>query len=226
MADPRSMAAESSVTSPRPGARSVRHRRYLKNYLLNRRLQLHYVFAVVGVSASVCTALGILIWRQATHASQVIREVLASPGMDWVPEENKRRVMDRLAETDSHTLLVMAGVGIGLSVVLALFLIVFTHKIAGPLYKIGLYLDAIRDGKLRLASELRRGDHLQDFFHRFKEMNDELCARAGREAALYAASLAAVTSASAPPEVLGDLAALRAEREAELGLSNAVDERR
>jgi nitrogen fixation/metabolism regulation signal transduction histidine kinase len=46
--------------------------------------------------------------------------------------------------------------------------IVFTHKVAGPIFKMKRHLRHIRAGQLKEPAPLRRGDDLQDFF-------DEMC---------------------------------------------------
>ena len=216
MASP-GIEAEGSTLAPlTPPARGDRHKRHLRNYLLDKSLQLRYVAFVVTVSVTLTTALSVLLWRQATQASQTIRETMASPGMDWLAEETKAKLLGSLQTTDAYLGLTMLGVGVGLCIVLGIYLIVLTHKVAGPLYKIGYYFDSIRDGKLRPATELRNGDHLQDFFHQFKGMNDALVARTGREVTLYAELLAAAEAASVSSEALAELRALKEEREATL----------
>jgi nitrogen fixation/metabolism regulation signal transduction histidine kinase len=49
-------------------------------------------------------------------------------------------------------------------IALGLLGIVFTHKVAGPLFKMQRYLSRIRDGRLSEPAPLRRGDDLQEFF--------------------------------------------------------------
>jgi hypothetical protein len=52
--------------------------------------------------------------------------------------------------------------------------IVLTHKVAGPLYKVSIYLDKIREGKLGQVYALRKGDELVEFFEHFKAAHDAL----------------------------------------------------
>ncbi|MGC4063351.1 MAG: hypothetical protein QM784_01590 [Polyangiaceae bacterium] len=55
-----------------------------------------------------------------------------------------------------------------LVVALGILGIVFTHKVAGPVFKMKRYLSRIRQGQLIEPAPLRKGDELKDFF-------DELC---------------------------------------------------
>jgi nitrogen fixation/metabolism regulation signal transduction histidine kinase len=69
---------------------------------------------------------------------------------------------------------VLIGFGLLLSVLLTIYGIVLTHKVAGPLFKVTLYLDKIRDGKLGQVYNLRKGDELVEFFGHFKAAHDAL----------------------------------------------------
>ena len=48
--------------------------------------------------------------------------------------------------------------------------IYFTHKVAGPLYKMSRLLAQVGRGNLRIDARLRRGDELQSFFDTFTQM--------------------------------------------------------
>lgn len=55
--------------------------------------------------------------------------------------------------------------------------IVFTHKIAGPIFKIKRLLRQVGEGKLVVRERLRKGDELQHFFEAFEKMVDDLRSR-------------------------------------------------
>ena len=52
--------------------------------------------------------------------------------------------------------------------------IVFTHRIAGPVFKMKRLLRQVGEGKLILRERLRKGDELQHFFEAFEKMVDAL----------------------------------------------------
>jgi nitrogen fixation/metabolism regulation signal transduction histidine kinase len=52
--------------------------------------------------------------------------------------------------------------------------IVFTHKIAGPIFKMKRLLRQVGEGKLVLRERLRKGDELQHFFETFEKMVEAL----------------------------------------------------
>jgi len=99
-----------------------------------------------------------------------------------------------------------------LSVVLSVYGIVMTHKVAGPLHKVSLHLDKIRDGKLGVVYDLRKGDELVDFFEHFKNAHDALRHRAEADIALLdqaIAALASVGDQAAAATLKADLTAAR-----------------
>jgi nitrogen fixation/metabolism regulation signal transduction histidine kinase len=73
------------------------------------------------------------------------------------------------------------SIATGLVIVLSLLVlcvglagIVFTHKVAGPIYKMKRLLREVGQGKLIVREKLRRGDELHDFFETFEKMVNDL----------------------------------------------------
>lgn len=70
----------------------------------------------------------------------------------------------------------IAGLGL-LVICVGLAGIVFTHKVAGPIFKMKRLLRQVGEGKLVLRERLRKGDELQHFFETFENMVNDLRAR-------------------------------------------------
>lgn len=70
-----------------------------------------------------------------------------------------------------------------LVVVIGLAGIVFTHKVAGPIFKMKRLLRQVGEGQLIVRERLRKGDELQHFFDTFEKMVDDLRARQETEIA-------------------------------------------
>ncbi len=68
----------------------------------------------------------------------------------------------------------MIAVGIVLVIGIALYGIVMTHRVAGPLYKISLYLNKLKEGRYGPVYNLRKGDHLVEFYEHFKRAHEGL----------------------------------------------------
>lgn len=71
--------------------------------------------------------------------------------------------------------------GLALMVVLiGLFGIYFTHKVAGPVFKMKRLLKQVGEGDLTVEARLRKGDELQEFFEAFGSMVESLRERQKR----------------------------------------------
>jgi hypothetical protein len=177
---------------------AVKHRRYFKNYLIDKSLQLRYVVIVALISAALAAGLGFLLSRQAAFASDTI--IASMSGMeDFLGPEVKAEIVASLRNQDRSQLTTMVVVGLGLMIVLTGFLIVMTHKVAGPLYKVSYYFDRMTEGKLPRVTALRKGDQLQDFFQKFQDMDEALRVRCEAEIALLAKFLAEADQAGVAP---------------------------
>ena len=162
------------------------YKRKFSNFLINKQLQLRYILVVVCVSSVIATALGFLIYQQSAAASAELNPGLASIGLE--------EVADSLATKDSALIVKMVGVGIGLTAILSTFLLIMTHKVAGPLFKVSLYFDRLIAGRLAPVTALRKGDMLQDFFTEFAAMHNAVRERQGNDAAVMQALADALTA--------------------------------
>ncbi|WP_434047326.1 MULTISPECIES: HAMP domain-containing protein [Sorangium] len=102
--------------------------------------------------------------------------------------------------------------------------IVFTHKIAGPIFKMKRLLRQVGEGKLVVRERLRKGDELQHFFEAFEKMVEDLRARQQSKIAkmdailekLEADARAPQASREIDPEGLAQLKRLRAEMQEQI----------
>ena len=94
----------------------------------------------------------------------------------------------------NQTLMIWSlGGGLALMVVLiGLLGIYFTHKVAGPVYKMKRLLRQVGDGNLHVEARLRKGDELQDFFDAFTQMVGGLQQFEKRQLAEVEAAIAAL----------------------------------
>lgn len=65
-------------------------------------------------------------------------------------------------------LYVLIGTGLLLVLGLAVYGIKMTHKVAGPLFKVSLYLGKMQQGRFDKVWNLRKGDQLVEFYDHFK----------------------------------------------------------
>jgi len=127
------------------------------------------------------------------------------------------REQEQLLKRQSTMLYVLVSSLVVMVMLIGMLGIYFTHKVAGPIYKMKLLLKDVQHGKLTVPpGRLRKGDELQDFFDVFAEMVAELRARQKGEVDELASALEAARGAGATDEALARLEILQAKMAAAL----------
>lgn len=116
---------------------------------------------------------------------------------------------------DRERLIGWVLLAVGAMLILGLFGygIKMTHRVAGPLYKVQLYFKKLRDGKYDQVYNLRKGDHLVEFYEVFKHAHDGLRGMAKKDAEELEAIIEAAEKAdlaSKSPEIAAALEEMRA----------------
>lgn len=220
----RGAAGEASPGAPR--ARSGRHQRKIANYLIDKRLQLRYVLAVLVVSLLISGTLGYLIYQQEHRATADLVAGLSDltdddPGL----ADFQRETAADIAHRDRNLVLQMVGVGLGLAVIVGGYLVLMTHKVAGPLHKIGNYMHDMASGRMRTIMPLRKGDMLQDFYLQFRDMHHTVRERLKGDADAMARFAAACEGADVSPQTKDELDELRRHAEQRQAAFRDVDDR-
>jgi len=206
LSDPTAATGAPSSGGPRP-----KYKRKLTNYLLDKKLQLRYVLVVTILSGLIATALGFMIYRQERAASESIEgDLVILAGQDSSQEGMKEHIASSLDSGDMALVYKMVGVGAGLVLILSLYLVIMTHKVAGPIFKVSMYFDKMADGRLGPVYNLRKGDMLQDFFVAFRETHESVRKRlqadlAAMEKATTALRTAGHTSGDAHDKLIAEL---------------------
>ncbi|MBZ0236336.1 MAG: hypothetical protein K8M05_28670 [Deltaproteobacteria bacterium] len=178
-----------------PGQRPKYHRR-LSNYLLDKKMQLRYVIVVTLVSMTISGTLGWMIYNQEHRASEDLVAGLADlTGDDASLAEYQRDTERDIAARDRRLVLEMVGVGVALTLILSGYLIIMTHKVAGPLFKIGIYMEQMAEGKVGNTTPLRKGDMLLDFYDAFREAHGAVRTRLRSDTEAMGALVKAVGAA-------------------------------
>jgi hypothetical protein len=86
----------------------------------------------------------------------------------WTCEMRLGGQINQLESGRMLILWVLIATGLLLIAGLAVYGIKMTHKVAGPLFKVSLYLAKMRDGRFDKVWNLRKGDQLVDFYEHFK----------------------------------------------------------
>jgi hypothetical protein len=159
------------MTNPRG-----RNERKVKNFLIFGEYQLHYAAHMATVSAALTAGLGWLVWHFNREAARVV-DLRA-----FDPTDVEALALAQTFHRGERNLVIgLICFGVLLAAALAVWQIVTTHKVAGPLYYVAHQTRRIRDGFLGEMHPLRRGDMLHGFFEEFRAMVAAIRARAVEE---------------------------------------------
>jgi len=208
-----------AATSQAPQAT---YKRSVRNYLLDSRFQLKYSGFLVVVAIGISGVMGAVLYETTravvgessalVEESKKVSEVsrmnirdLASDSPELLTEFNREADAHDKALSEQQSRLIrgqqimlesLVG-GLALMVVLiGLLGIYFTHKVAGPVFKMKRLLKQVGDGHLHVEARLRRGDELTDFFDAFTQMVEGLRQMESRQLADVEAALKALEGGS------------------------------
>lgn len=166
----------------------TRQRRKIRNYLIDRRVQTRITLMMVTLSSLLTAFLGSFWYAEIRKASGLIRtSAIATLG-----EEAANSLGRELAAQDQLRLLLLVGFAVVIALLIAACGIVYSHRFAGPLFKIKCLMGEIEAGRLADLGSLRRGDQLQEFFRTFERMHGALRARAESDLLLLDQLLAGI----------------------------------
>lgn len=136
--------------------------RKFRNLLLNRGFQLKYTGMVVGLSAVLSTALGSFLLLQLRENSRMLR----------LEAEFDPVFTEQIAHSDAVLTLSLVGALLLFNLVLGVVSIAVTHRMAGPVYVLERYLDALAEGRLPQMRHLRRGDEFVELWQALRRLVD------------------------------------------------------
>jgi hypothetical protein len=186
-----------TATSPEHAAV---HKRSVRNYLLDSKFQLKYAGFLVFVAIVISAVMGVVLYETTgavvtessalVDESRKVSEVSRMNVKDFAPD-SPELLNEFNREADAHDKLIseqqaslirrqqrmiesLVGSLALMVVLIGMLGILFTHKVAGPVYKMSRLLKMVGDGQLQVAASLRKGDELQTFFDTFTAMVSSL----------------------------------------------------
>lgn len=147
---------------------NTQSKRHLKNFLIDKKFQLGWVFRVAGMVAVIVAIMGYFLYGTLVESIELTNaQVLSTAAMT---EQAQRSIVEKGARDQLYTGLVLGCSLASLVLVLSLSTIVVTHKVAGPAYKMKRLLSSVDSNRLQLFEKLRKGDELHDVFREFSDM--------------------------------------------------------
>jgi hypothetical protein len=115
----------------------------------------------------------------------------------WACELRQAGKFDRIESDRQRIQWAMIATGILLVIGLAAYGLKMTHRVAGPLFKVSLYLTKMRAGRFDKVYNLRKGDQLVEFYDHFKLAHDGVVAMQRDDITQIAQVIAAAEAAGA-----------------------------
>jgi methyl-accepting chemotaxis protein len=225
------------TTSNFPTTSTGRYKRSVRNLLIDSRFQLKYTGLLVLAALVVSVLLGGFLYvtsrdvvvegAKVVEESKKVSDVVMMNIKDnyaQYPElasafaedaaKSDQKLIDQqkgLVRQQQKMLAALVGALALLVLIIGMCGIWFTHKIAGPVYKMKMLLRQVGDGKLVCHGSLRKGDELQDFFEAFSSMADKLRDRQAKEVAQLDLALKMAGEAGASKESLARVELVRDE---------------
>jgi nitrogen fixation/metabolism regulation signal transduction histidine kinase len=151
------------------------YRRSWRNYLLDDRYQLNFTFLLVIVCTVVAMIVGLGVKREVMKATTIaVSDVQARVDEGLIEPDKAQASIDRLVSRRRLISYLLVAMDFGLMVGLFIYGIRMTHRVAGPLHKVALYLDKVRGGRFDTVYPLRKGDQVTEFYDHFREAHEGL----------------------------------------------------
>jgi hypothetical protein len=147
-----------------------------RTFLVDRAFQLKYTAIMVGVGATITLIFGMMMYQAHVDATQLM----------GLPDSAQQLIISRY---DERLMYIVAGIAVAMSSALAIFGVLVTHRVAGPVYIIGRYVQTLGEGQFPVMRPLRRADELKSFFRLFQEAVDQIRSRESSDLAALDAAL-------------------------------------
>lgn len=180
-----------------------------RTYVVDRRFQYKYTAMLAVVGAVISLVFGAMMYLAHREA---LLDVL---GQASVPQQ--------IAEQNATLVWLMVGITVLMGMALALFGLLVTHRVAGPVYVMSHYISVLARGRYPMMRPLRKSDELKDFFERFQVAIEALRTREAEEAELLARALGQLAPLATAPEAKQVLDELRLLHERKRDATDRVD---
>ncbi len=141
-----------------------KHKRYLKNYIINPAYQIRYIF---WLTSSGLFLVALNAWIAYSYIKEnYITLVDLSPMTDAAKEQLYSELRHLVLAISSSSLLFL--------ILISALGIVLSHRTAGPLYAFKRVFDEISGGNTRKRIHLRPDDEFRDVAESFNTMMDSI----------------------------------------------------
>jgi hypothetical protein len=169
--------------------------------LLNTRLDMEAMMKAAGDQARIDAA---------KAANKVETDRIAARAAALASQQSTIQAQRDTLAKQRTAMLVTVGAGLAALLLLVGMLgITFTHRVAGPIYRMRLLFKEVAEGRFAPYRPLRKGDELQDFFAEFSQMVEKLRARQRQELERLDKAIKRAEASGADTDSIADLRVAR-----------------
>jgi hypothetical protein len=160
-----------------------------RTYLVDRSFQIKYILLLMAWGVVLSALFG--LWTYQAH-QQAIETVVRGP--------EQRALMVR---ADRQLMWPLAGIGALSAAALGLLGFVITHRVAGPVYVMGHFVNLLARGRYPTRRALRKHDELKGFYAHFLDAIDAMKERDARHVGALEETIVLLRGAVARAPELG-----------------------
>lgn len=136
------------------------HQRYIKNYLLNPRMQLRMTMYFIVFGFAIMGAMTFIFYNQIQRVDDIISSISGMPIEQQIELGTILSNLVKICLIFFLIFLVSAG----------FYGLLISHRIAGPMYAILAYIEELKKGNYDSKRNLRDYDELQPIMASLKEL--------------------------------------------------------
>ncbi len=179
-----------------------------RTYLVDRGFQLRYSVTLGVVAALISALFGAMTYLAQVQARASVERFFENAG-GRMPDELRLQ----LAEADFTLVLLTTATVVLMAASLALFGVLVTHRVAGPVHVLSHYISVLARGRYPQMRPLRKHDELKAFFERFSSAVESLRRRDEGEAEQLDDAVKRLAPLATQPDAQAALEGLKALRD-------------
>ncbi|MBX5480517.1 MAG: signal protein [Myxococcaceae bacterium] len=180
-----------------------------RTFVVDRRFQYKYTLMLGVLGAAISLVFGTLMYLAHRDALTAALRTAELP--------------ESIRAQNATLLWLIGGITVLMGAALALFGLLVTHRVAGPVHVMSHYLGVLARGRYPMMRPLRRSDELRGFFERFQEAIEGMRTKDAEEADTLEEALRVLGPLATSDEAHKALEALRAMQERKRDATDRVD---
>lgn len=196
-------------SAPPPAERSGPPRLGRRTYVVDRRFQYKYTATLAVFGALISLVFGAMMYL--AHRDALMQALEGGDPQQITSQQNVT------------LFILMAGITVLMATALALFGLLVTHRVAGPVYVMSHYVGILARGRYPMMRPLRKSDELREFFQGFQGAIEAMRAREADEADVLQHALERLSTRSDAAELQEVVTALRAMHDRKRDATDRVD---